>query len=163
PALTGFVTFHRGGSRGVFKYLLRRLILSIPVLIAITIIIFLLIELAPGDIVDYYMSSEGQMTQEAVEQLRARFGLDQPLPVRYLNWLREVLHVALGFHFVDARPVAQLILPRLNATSLLIGSALIIGLLIGVPPGVFPALRQYSFCHFSFTRLSFLGISMPAF
>jgi len=147
----------------VFKYLLRRLILSIPVLIAITIIIFLLIELAPGDIVDYYMSSEGQMTQEAVEQLRARFGLDQPLPVRYLNWLGKVLQGDLGFRFVDGRPVGPLILQRLNATALLIGSALIIGILIGVPLGVFTALRQYSFWDFTFTGLSFLGISMPAF
>lgn len=147
----------------MLKYLVRRLLLSLPVLLAITMIIFALIELAPGDVVDYFRSSETQMTEESAANLRARFGLDQPVPVRYVNWLGNVLQGDMGYRFVDGRPVAQVIGQRLGATVLLVGAALTIGIVIGVPLGVFTSLRQYSIWDFFLTGVSFLGISMPAF
>jgi peptide/nickel transport system permease protein len=147
----------------MLKYAIRRMLLSIPVLFAITMIIFTLIELAPGDIVDYFRTPETQMTDEAAAQLRTRFGLDQPLPVRYVLWLGNVLQGDLGYRFVDGRPVADVIGQRLGATVLLVGAALFIGIVIGVPLGVFTSLRQYSFWDFLLTGVSFLGISMPAF
>ncbi|MCA9903699.1 MAG: ABC transporter permease [Anaerolineae bacterium] len=145
------------------KYLLRRLLLTIPVLIAITVIVFGLMELAPGDVADYFVSPEIQMSPEALEQLRARFGLDQPLPVRYLNWVGNVLQGDLGYRFTDGEAVAVVVGRRLSASLPLIGLAIIIGIAVGVPLGVFTGLRQYSFWDFSLTGLSFLGISMPAF
>ncbi len=145
------------------KYLLRRLLVSLPVLLAITIIVFGLIQLAPGDVVDYFRSPEAQMSQETEAALRARFGLDQPVTVRYVNWLENVVQGNLGYRFVDGRPVAAVIGERLGPTALLIGAALLIGVVIGIPLGVFTALRQYSFWDFFLTGLSFLGISMPAF
>ncbi len=147
----------------MLKYAIRRLLLSLPVLLAITIIIFALVELAPGDVVDYFRSSEAQMTEEGAAQLRARFGLDQPLPVRYVNWLGNVLQGDLGYRFVDGRPVADVIAQRLGPTTMLVGAALFIGIVVGVPLGVFTALRQYSIWDFFLTGVSFLGISMPAF
>lgn len=147
----------------MFQYIIRRLLISIPVLISVTIIIFALIEIAPGDIADYFITSETQMTAEALEQLRARFGLDQPAPVRYVNWLSNILQGNLGYRFTDGRPVAEVIGRRLSATATLTLTALTIGILIGIPLGVYSGLRQYSKMDFLLTGFSFLGISMPAF
>lgn len=145
------------------KYLIRRLLYSIPVVIAITIIIFALIEIAPGDVADYYVSGEIEMSAEAMQRIRERYGLDQPAPIRYINWVGSVLRGDLGYRYTDGRPVAAAIQRRLRATITLISAALVIGVVVGVPLGVFIGLRQYSFWDISLTGLSFLGISMPAF
>lgn len=145
------------------KYILRRILIGIPVFLSITIIIFLLIEIAPGDITDYFIRPELNMTSEAEAEIRARFGLDQPVTVRYINWLLNVLRGDLGYRYVNGQPVAQTIGQRLSATVLLAGTALIIGTVVGVSLGVFTALRQYSKWDFALTGLSFLGISIPAF
>ncbi|MBN1966132.1 MAG: ABC transporter permease [Anaerolineae bacterium] len=147
----------------MLKYFVRRLLVSIPVLLAVTVIVFALTEIAPGDMVDYFISSEAQMSAEQLQNLRERFGLDQPVVTRYFNWLGSVAQGDLGYSFVEARPVADLVGRRLGASLLLIGAAAAIGILIGIPVGVFIALRQYSFWDFLFTGISFLGISMPAF
>ncbi len=145
------------------KYLLRRLLISIPVFFAITAIIFALIEIAPGDITDYFIRPELNMTDEAEEAIRARFGLDQPPVVRYFNWMLNVFQGDLGYRFTNGQPVAATISQRLSATVLLAGTALAIGAVIGVSLGIFTALRQYSMWDFSLTSLSFLGISIPSF
>lgn len=145
------------------QYLLRRLVISIPVFFAITAIIFALIEIAPGDITDYFIRPELNMTDEAEEAIRARFGLDQPAVVRYLNWMLNVFQGDLGYRFTNGQPVAATIGQRLSATVLLAGTALAIGAIVGVALGIFTALRQYSFWDFSLTGLSFLGISIPSF
>jgi peptide/nickel transport system permease protein len=145
------------------KYLIRRLLYSIPVLISITIIIFALIEIAPGDVADYFVSGEIEMSADAMERIRVRYGLDQPAPVRYINWVGAVLQGDLGYRFTDGRPVAAAIQRRLRATVTLISAALVIGVVVGVPLGVFIGLRQYSIWDVSLTGFSFLGISMPAF
>jgi len=147
----------------MLKFILRRILISIPVLISITIIIFALTELAPGDVVDFFVSPEIEMSTEQMEILRARFGLDQPAPVRYINWVGNLLQGELGFRFTDGRPVSEVISRRFSASLLLMSTALIIGITIGVPLGVFTGLRQYSFWDFSLTGLSFLGVSTPAF
>lgn len=147
----------------MLQYLLRRILISIPVLIAITVIVFGLTEIAPGDMLDYFVSSEAQMTTEQLDLLRARFGLDQPVPVRYINWVGSVMRGDLGYSFVESRPVGELVLRRMEASLSLIGAAALIGIVVGIPLGVFTALRQYSFWDFFFTGVSFLGISMPAF
>ena len=145
------------------KYLLRRLLISIPVFFAITAIIFALIEIAPGEITDYFIRPELNMTDEAEEAIRARFGLDQPPVVRYFNWMLNVFQGDLGYRFTNGQPVAATISQRLSATVLLAGTALAIGAVIGVSLGIFTALRQYSLWDFSLTSLSFLGISIPSF
>jgi peptide/nickel transport system permease protein len=147
----------------MLKYLVRRILISIPVLIAVTIIVFGLTELAPGDMIDYFISSEAQMTPEQLQVMRERFGLDQPVTTRYVSWLGSVVRGDLGFSFVEGRPVAELVGRRLSASLLLVGTALAIGVIVGIPLGVFTALRQYSIADFFLTGVSFLGISMPAF
>ena len=145
------------------RYLLRRLLINIPVLISVTIIIFTLTELAPGDVTDFFINPELEMTPADMEQLRIRLGLDAPAPVRYLRWLNQVLHGNLGYRFKNGDDVAWIIGRRLQATLILIGAALLFGTLLGIALGVFTALRQYSLWDFTLTGLSFVGISMPAF
>lgn len=147
----------------MLKYLVRRLLISIPVLILITVIIFALTEVAPGDVADYFVSPEIEMSQESLDALRERFGLDQPPVVRYVQWLSNVARGELGYRFTDGQRVSEVIGRRLNASLLLMGTALGIGILIGVPLGVFIGQRQYSFWDFSLTGISFLGISTPPF
>jgi peptide/nickel transport system permease protein len=83
--------------------------------------------------------------------------------VRYVNWVGNVLQGDLGFRFTDGRPVSEVIARRFGASLLLMGTALTIGLVVGIPLGVFVGLRQYSFWDFSLTGISFLGISTPAY
>lgn len=147
----------------MLKYLVRRILISIPVLISITVIIFVLTEIAPGDVADYFVSPEIEMSPAQMDALRARFGLDQPPPIRYLNWVGNLLQGDLGYRFTDGRPVSEVIGRRFGASMLLMGTALAIGIAVGVPLGVFTGLRQYSFWDFSLTGISFLGISTPAF
>ncbi len=147
----------------MLTYSLRRLLLSLPLLLAVTVIVFALSEFAPGDVADYFINPELGSTPEAVAALREKFGLNQPAPVRYARWLGRVVQGDLGFSFVTGRPVRETILFRLGNTLLLMGTALLVALVVGIPLGIFTALRQYSFWDYLLTSLSFLGISMPAF
>jgi peptide/nickel transport system permease protein len=147
----------------VGQYILRRILISIPVLIVITFLIYVLIDLAPGDPMDFFVNPELGVTEENLVNLRARFGLDQPLPVRYLNWLGQTLQGDLGYRFKNGDPVSEVLVQRLQNTLLLMSAALLMGWVLGVSSGVFAGLRQYSFWDFFLTTLSFIGISMPAF
>jgi peptide/nickel transport system permease protein len=98
-----------------------------------------------------------------MEVLRERFGLNDPFGVRYLRWLGQALTGNLGFRYKNFESVSASIASRIGPTLLLIGSAMIVGIGIGIPLGVLSALKQYSFTDFSLTAFAFLGISMPAF
>ena len=145
------------------QYFLRRVLINIPVLLLVTIIIYLLINLAPGDPVDCFVNEEIGITKEDLDFVRERYGLDDPLPVRYVKWLGQVVQGDLGFRFKNGDDVAEVLAVRLRRTLLLMGTALAIGITVGVTIGIFIGLRQYSVWDFTFTGLSFVGISMPAF
>ena len=145
------------------QYFLRRLLINIPVLFAVTIVIFLLINLAPGDPVDFYVNEEIGITREDLAFVEERFGLNDPLPVRYVKWLGNVARGDLGFRFKNGDDVAEVLGLRLQRTFILMGTALLIGITVGVTAGMFIGLRQYSLWDFTFTGLSFVGVSMPAF
>ena len=145
------------------RYFLRRLLISLPVLFAVTVIVFTLVQLAPGDPAAYFVNPELQMGPADMADLRAKFGLDAPAPVRYVRWLGQVLQGNLGYRYKNGDNVAWLIGLRLRATVILIGAAMLVGVTSGIGLGVFTALRQYSLWDFSLTTLSFVGISMPAF
>ncbi len=145
------------------QYILRRILINIPVLFMVTVIIFLLINMAPGDPVDFFVNEEIGITSEDLDFVRERFGLNDPLPVRYVKWLGQVARGDLGFRFKNGDDVAEVLFVRLQRTLLLMGAALLIGVIVGISLGIFTGLRQYSFWDFSLTGLSFVGISMPAF
>ena len=145
------------------QYILRRILISIPVLLIITFAIYVLIDLAPGDPMDFFINPELGVTEENLTRLRERFGLDQPLPVRYVRWLGQTLQGDLGFRFKNGDPVAEVLGQRMQNTLLLMAAALIMGWGLGVSAGIYTGLRQYSVSDFTLTALSFIGISMPAF
>lgn len=146
------------------RYLLRRLLQALPVLIGITIITFTFMELAPGDAVSgLLMSAEGSSGNIDVEALRAKYGLDQPAPVRYFRWLGELLQGNFGNRIISGRPVIDEILLRLPATVQLMAVAVLISVVVGMPLGIFSALRQYSAGDYALTGFVFLGISVPSF
>lgn len=146
------------------RYLLRRIFQSIPVLIGITIITFTFIELAPGDAVSgLLMSAEGSAGDIDVEALRARYGLDQPAPIRYVRWMGELFQGNMGTRILSGQPVTEEIGRRLPATLQLMVVAVVIAIVIGIPLGIFTALRQYSLADYTLTGFVFMGISVPGF
>jgi peptide/nickel transport system permease protein len=128
------------------RYIVRRLLISIPVLFGITLTVFILVNVAPGDPISALMDPDEMalMGPEWVEQQRRELGLDRPLPVRYLLWLREISRGNLGFSFNDRRAVSTKIGERIWPTLKLMLAAEGIALLIGLPIGIMSALRQYS-------------------
>ena len=144
------------------QYLIRRLLQGLLTLLAITVIVFGLASAYPGGIMNAYEENP-DVTAEDYARLRAKYGLDDPVPVRYLKWLGSVLQGDLGNSFVSKQPVINEIGQRLPNTLLLMGVALIVTLLIAIPLGVISALRQYSFLDNSLTGLAFAGNSLPVF
>ena len=144
------------------QYLIRRLLQGLLTLLAITVIVFLLASAYPGGIMNAYEENPNA-TAEDLARLRAKYGLDDPLPVRYFKWLGNVARGDLGVSFVSKQPVLVEIGQRLPNTLLLMGVALIVTLLLAIPLGIVSALRQYSLTDTILTALAFAGNSLPVF
>lgn len=147
------------------RYLLRRVMISIPVLLGITVIMYVIVNLAPGDPVTALMNPEqmANMGPEWVEQQKEALGLNDPLPVRYLKWLQETLSGNLGYSTADRMPVAEKIGERIWPTLKLMGVVIALSIAVGVPLGIVSALRQYSWIDYLLTVLGFLTVSIPSF
>jgi peptide/nickel transport system permease protein len=146
----------------VTRYLLRRLLIAVPSLIGISIVLFAVLALAPGDPFGE-LASNPNVPPEVAAGLRTKFGLDDPIALRYLHWLVAMLHGDWGFSFVSRMNVDTLILQRLPATLLIIGSSQILALLIALPVGVYSAVRSYSVFDQIANLLAFVGFSLPTF
>lgn len=146
------------------QYIFRRILQAIPVLIGITILTFVFTELAPGDAVSaMLMDQQGSAVEIDVEALRAKYGLDQPAPVRYLRWVGGILQGNMGVRVRSGVPVAEEIGRRLPTTLQLMLGAALFAIVVGIPLGVISALRQYSVLDYSLTGFVFAGISVPGF
>ena len=143
------------------KYLLRRLLLAIPVILLVTIMVFSLMHLIPGDPATVILGQEA--TPEAVAAMRAQLGLDKPIVIQYLTWLWGVLHGDLGRSLVDHTPVAKLILQRLPATLELTVGTFVIALLIALPAGIFSAARRGTWIDYLSSGFALGGMSIPHF
>ena len=143
------------------KYLLRRLLLAIPVVILVTIMVFSLMHLLPGDPATVILGQEA--TPEAVSALREQLGLNQPIIVQYLTWLWGVLHGDLGRSLVDHTPVAKLILQRLPVSLELTFGTFLIATLIAIPAGILSAARRGTWIDYSSTAFALGGMSIPHF
>jgi peptide/nickel transport system permease protein len=132
-------------------------------LFGITIITFLVANLAPGDPVSALISPEDQLREEDLERMRKALGLDKPIPVRYVIWVKELVTGNFGFSYFTKQPVMDRVGPRLLPTIELTGIALVLSLLMGVVFGVISALRQYSFWDYALSVLSLIGLSIPTF
>src|SRR6187401_3831643 len=125
------------------RYLLKRLLIAIPSLLGISVILFTVLALAPGDPFGE-LATNPAVPPEVRAALRVKFGLDDPVALRYVHWLVAMLHGDWGFSFASRIDVDKLILQRLPATLFVIGSAQILSILIAIPVGVFAATRPYS-------------------
>ena len=144
------------------KYVFRRVLIAIPVLLGISVVLFSVLALAPGDPFEE-LATNANVPPEVAQRLRAQFGLDDPLPVRYVRWLTSMLRGDWGFSFQSRMNVVDLILQRLPVSLFVLGSAYVVALAVALPIGVFSALRPYSFFDQLATTLAFFGFSLPTF
>lgn len=146
------------------KYILRRILISIPMLILVTIIVFALANLMPGDAaMAMFASGDGSITAEAIEQQRENMGLNDPAVTRYFRWLGQLIRGDMGVSQVTFQPVWEMIKLRIGPTVLLMGTSLILSIIIGVALGIFSAVKQYSIADYVLTVISFIGRSVPIF
>ncbi|MGV7214329.1 ABC transporter permease [Bradyrhizobium sp. UFLA05-112] len=144
------------------QYVLRRILIAIPSLLGISLVLFVVLALAPGDPFSE-LATNPNVPAEVAAALRAKFGLDDPIYLRYLHWIAAMAHGDWGFSFVSRMNVDQLILQRLPATLYVVGSAQILALLIAIPVGVFAATKPYSLFDQIANTLAFVGFSLPTF
>lgn len=143
-------------------YLLRRLLIAIPSLLGISVVLFLVLALAPGDPFEE-LATNPNVPPEVRAALRTKFGLDDPIMVRYFRWLVAMAQGDWGFSFVSRVDVDTLILQRLPTTLFVIGSAQVLALMVAIPVGVFAATRPYSVFDQIASTLAFVGFSLPTF
>lgn len=146
----------------MIKYLTQRLLIAIPSLLGISIVVFTLLALAPGDPFSE-LATNPNVPPEVQTMLRAKFGLDDPVAVRYLHWLTAMLQGDWGFSFANRINVSTLILQRLPATLLVLGLSQVLALIIAIPVGVGAAIKPYSVFDQIASTLAFIGFSLPTF
>ena len=145
------------------RYLAQRLAGAIPTLLGVSILTFLFIRLIPGDAIAARLGTSTALTPEQLASLRSYFGLDQPLPVQFWNWLTALLHGDAGYSIRTGRPVLVEIAQRLPATLELAGAAALIAIAVGVPLGLLSALRPSSRLDVIARIGGLLALSMPSF
>jgi peptide/nickel transport system permease protein len=144
------------------KYFLRRIVIAVPSLLGISLVLFTVLALAPGDPFEE-LATNPNVPPEVRMNLRAQFGLDDPVALRYVRWLGSMLKGDWGFSFVSRVNVDTLILQRLPTTIVVIGSSQLLALLVALPVGVFAATRPYSIFDQIANTLAFAGFSLPTF
>src|SRR5256885_1217658 len=144
------------------RYLAKRLLIAIPSLLGISVILFTVLALAPGDPFGE-LATNPAVPPEVREALRVKFGIDDPIALRYFRWIAAMLHGDWGFSFASRIDVDTLILQRLPATLFVIGSAQMLALLIAIPVGVLAARKPYSIFDQISSTLAFVGFSLPTF
>jgi len=145
------------------SYILRRLVLTLPLLIGITLITFLVMHLAPGKPTDLVTEMQVKVGAEAKERLKILYGLDKPWYIQYFNWLNRLSRLDFGKSFKDDRPVVKKVAERLPATLLLNICSLILIFSFALPVGIYSAIKQNSLLDKGMTLSVFIGFSMPTF
>jgi peptide/nickel transport system permease protein len=151
----------RAGGK-VYRYLLRRLLIAVPTMLGISVLLFSILALAPGDPFEE-MALNPDIPAEVRMHLRHQFGLDEPLPLRYLRWLTAMLRGEWGYSFASRVDVGTLIWQRLPTTLFVLGTAYGLALCIALPVGVVSAVKPYSLFDNLATTFAFIGHSLPPF
>jgi len=144
------------------QYIIRRLLVAIPSLLGISVILFCVLALAPGDPFSE-IAANPAIPPEVAASLRAKFGLDDPVWLRYLHWLSAMAHGDWGFSFASRINVDTLILQRLPTTLIVIGAAQLLAIIVALPVGVLAGTRPYSIFDQVANTLAFIGFSLPTF
>ena len=142
------------------KYIIKRILIAIPVLIGITMIDYAIMCLAGSPL---EMLQGPRVSEAAVEARKIALGLDKPFYVQYFVWLGQLLHGNMGYSVKSYQPVSEMIKSHLGPTLLLMGVSLLASLLIAIPAGIYSAVHQYSKGDYTVVTLSFLGSSIPGF
>lgn len=146
----------------MLQYIIRRVLIAIPTLLVISIVIFAILALAPGDPLAQ-LALNPAIPESTRELIRIQFGLDQPWPVRYVRWLTSLMRGDWGFSFSTRGPVLDLIWQRLPQTLTVVGTAYLIAVLLAIPIGIISAVKQYSIFDNVATFFAFVGFSVPSF
>lgn len=153
--------------REFIRYILWRMLVMIPTLLLISMLIFTIIELPPGDYFESYVEELKAIGEKAdmeqIEQLRAQYGFDQPLPIRYLNWVGGMFVGDFGYSFEYRLPVSDVVGDRLWLTILVSTVTIILTWLIAFPIGIYSATHQYSWGDYGLTLLGLIGLAVPNF
>src|SRR5262245_51529011 len=143
-------------------YLIRRTLISIVTLIAISMVIFSILYLAPGDPLSGFANNPN-VPPELRQRLRKQMGIDDPLPEQYTRWATQYIQGNWGVSYSSRSSVREYVLGRIPTTLAIVGSAFLLGLLIAIPVGVISAIKQYSLFDQFATTFAFLGFSLPTF
>ncbi|HYN49010.1 MAG TPA: ABC transporter permease [Candidatus Nanopelagicales bacterium] len=148
------------------RYVVRRLIQAIPIIIGISVIAFFIVYLAPGDPFDRFRSNK--VSPEVIENLRRVYGLDQPLPVQFFKWFTTFWtfpwdNTAWGFSITDGLPVRDKIFERIPSTFQLMGTSLLLTIIIAIPVGILGAVKQYSLADKAIAVIATIGYALPTF
>ncbi len=145
------------------RYLIRRLLLMLLTLFGISVIIFFLLRIVPGNIADILFDAAGMVSAAEKHKLEVELGLDQPIVIQYIHWIGNLARGDLGYTYVSEQPALQEILPRIPVTAKLAGLALLFSILFGVPLGILSAVRQNTALDYVLRVLSLSGLSLPSF
>jgi peptide/nickel transport system permease protein len=144
----------------MIKYIIRRILIAIPVLFGITVIDYFIMSLAGSPL---EMMQGARISQAALEVKKVALGLDQPIYIQYFSWLKELLHGNLGYSIKNYQPVSEMIGTYIGPTLLLMAASLSVSMIIAIPAGIYSAVKQYSVGDYTVVTLSFLGSSVPGF
>jgi len=144
------------------RYIIRRLLIAIPTLVAISFVVYVILALAPIDPLSSF-GADPRVPPEVRENIRHTLGLDDPWPVRYAKWLSGLVTGNFGYSFMSHSPVIELLQQRLPNTLAVVGVAYILGLIIGLPVGIISAVRRNSWLDHAISTVTYAGFSVPTF
>ncbi len=148
----------------MFAFIIRRIVATVPVLIMVSLIVFFLMRLLPGDVIDLIVGqAQVEVSEETIAELRSQYGIDKPVYVQYYTWMSRILVGDFGLSFRSRQPVIDIIAPRLLPTLQIGLTALVLSSLIAIPLGAISAARPNSLCDRIAAFGTFIGASMPYF
>ena len=145
----------------MYKYICKRILMMIPVIIGVSLLVFLVLKMTPGDPARVVAGSEAD--EATVEQIREELGLNKPVLQQYVDYMLDLLHGDMGTSYTTNKPVAEEILARMPTTFILAFAGVFVAVLIGIPLGIISATKQYSILDYISTLLALGGVAMPNF
>lgn len=145
----------------MYKYILKRILMMIPVIIGVSLLVFVVLKMTPGDPARVVAGAEAD--EETVEEIREELGLNKPVLQQYADYMLGLLRGDMGISYVNGKPVADEIFSRLPTTFILAFSGVLVAVMIGIPLGIISATKQYSILDYISTLLALVGVAMPNF
>lgn len=146
----------------MLRYIVKRVLHAIPLILLITVIGYFIINLAPGDPVNMFINPE-KATKIDVERIRQAMGLDKPIYIRYFIWLKNICNGNLGDSYFHSRPVAEMLGEAIPNTLVLSIAATLLAVIVAIPAGIISAIKRNTIWDYIFSTISFIGVSLPSF